>query len=295
MTVASEVIQLFPERKQVPLEGLYLNHRLPEISSRIGRPLVLTAYVTDRNGVVANKDAADELQVPPELKNPSDWRLFQELMAQSDVVISGSAYLKRYISSGERAEDILFQFEPGKKFENLGRWRLEAGFEKRQPDLVILTHNLDFEIPPDVLASDRRVFVFTTYAMAESKKAGALTDSGAVVIGSGETGVEGERLINYLGMGGEYHVIMMATGPSVLQLLLESDCLDLLYVTEVQREIGFDDPTDIRMILPEGKKVSELEEFTLTHRFVQENVSTEDGARTAQEFHRYDRKDLFAG
>jgi len=291
-SASEKVIQLFPEKKEVPLERLYLDQRLAGLSTEIGRPLVVTAYVTDRNGIVANRDEKKKLQVPPELKNPSDWRLFQELMAQSDVVISGSAYLKRVIASGSRAEDILFQFQPGNKFEELGQWRLEAGFMKRQPDLVFLSHRLDFQFPEGLSGSDRNIFVFTTYTMANSKEAGALADAGAVVVGSGETGVDGARLIDYLGMGPDYHVIMMATGPSVLDLLLAARRLDLLYVTEVQREIPFDDPADIRMMLPEGKKAKELEEFALTHRYSQGDITAEDGSPISQEFHRYDRKGL---
>ncbi len=295
MSASVQVTQLFPEKKQLPLEGLYLSQRLPEVASRIDRPLVVTAYVTDRNGVVANRGDHNNLQVPPQIKNDNDWRLVQEILAQSDVVISSSAYLKGVKASGGKAQDILFQFEPGGKFEDLGQWRLQAGLGKRHPDLVFLTHHLDFEFPPGLLGGDRKVFVFTTFAMAESKEAGAMADAGAIVIGSGETGVEGDRLIDYLGMDSSYHVIMMATGPSVLQLLLINNCLDFMYITEVQRELSLDDPSAIRTILPEGKRVDELERFTLTHRYLQENVTTSDGARTSQEFHRYDRKDLFSG
>jgi hypothetical protein len=84
----------------------------------------------------------------------------------------------------------------------------------------------------------------------------------------------------------------MATGPSVLTLLLRVDCLDFLYVTEVQREIPFQDPSEIRMILPEGRRLGELDNFTLTQRYAQENVKTDDGSLVSQEFHRYDRKDI---
>jgi riboflavin biosynthesis pyrimidine reductase len=294
MPASATVTQLFPKRKQVLLESMYLNQDLPGISKQIGRPIVVTAYVTDRKGIVAKTDENHKLQVPPQLKSTSDWRLFNELMAQSDAVISGSSYLKRFKISGKRAEDILFQFEAGQEYENLGQWRVAAGFKQRQPDLIFLTHSLDFEIPAGILGGDRKVFVFTTHTMAESREAGILTDSGAVVIGAGETGVDGKSLMDYLWMNSEYHVVMMATGPSVLALLLQAFCLDFLYVTEVQREIPFKDPSEIRMILPEGRKIGELKDFTMTHRYLQENVTTEDGALVSQEFHRYDRKNISA-
>jgi hypothetical protein len=87
---------------------------------------------------------------------------------------------------------------------------------------------------------------------------------------------------------------MMATGPSVLELLLEVKRLDLFYVTEAQLEIPFDDPSTVQTILPEGKKVNELKEFSVTHQYLQENVVTEDGSLISQLFLRYDRKGVLA-
>jgi riboflavin biosynthesis pyrimidine reductase len=260
-----KVTQVFPEERQVPLEGLYLGQRLADISARIGRPLVITDYLCDRNGVIAKADEHHEYQVPLETRNASDWRLFQELMAQADVILIGAAYLRRVVSLGSRAQSVLSQFEPGREFEELGGWRLSAGYKLRSPDLAIVSHGLDFRLPEGVTRSGRKVMVFTTNASAVSDQAGALTASGAVVVGSGEAGVEGNPLIDYLSSGMGYRVIMMATGPRVLQLLLEANRLDLIYVTEAQVEIPFVDPSTVQKILPEGKKVRELEQFSLVH------------------------------
>ncbi len=285
-------MELLPKEGPVRLEGLYLGQHLAELADKLGRPLVITTYVTDRVGVVANRDARNKFQVPPELKNPSDWRLFQELMAQADVVISGSAYLKRAITSGSRAEDILFQFEPGNPFEDLGQWRLEAGYPRRQPDLAFLTHRLNFDFPERLLRSGRKNYLFSSYSVADSEAAKSLAGRGVVSVGAGETGVDGHHLIEYLGKRGNYRVIMMATGPRVLNLLLKAGRMDFIYITEVQREIPFKDPADVQTILPEGKKVGELEEFILTHRFSQQDETAEDGSAISQEFLRYDRKGL---
>ena len=285
-----KVTQLFPEKQQVPLEGLYLDQRLSEISAKIGRTLVIANFLSDMNGIIAKRDEQNNFQIPPGLKNASDWRLFQELMAQADVIISGAAYLKRVLVQGNRAENIISQFEPGSGFEKLGEWRLSAGYKKRSPDLVIVTRSLDFKFPEEVIRSGRRVIIFTTYTMANSDQARALTASGAFVVGSGQTGVDGNMMIDYLSNELGYRVIMMATGPSVLELLLEVKRLDLLYVTEAQVEIPFDDPTTVQTILPEGRKVNALKEFSLTHQYIQENVATEDSSFISQEFLRYDRK-----
>ncbi len=90
-----------------------------------------------------------------------------------------------------------------------------------------------------------------------------------------------------------YRVILMASGPPVLELLLAAKCLDLLYITEAQLRIPFDDPAIVRTILSGGKKVGELREFHLTHQFIQKNVVTEDGSLISQSFLRYDANYLW--
>ena len=289
------VTQEFPKKRQVPLEGLYLGERLAELSVKIGRSLVVTDFLVDRHGVIAKADGQQHFKVPLELKNSSDWRLFQELMAQAHVIISGEAYLKRVSAPGSHAQDIFSQFEPGKAFEKLGDWRLSAGYKKRSPDLAIVTRSLDFKLPEGVLRSGRRVAVFATDALAGSSQAAALTASGVTVVGSGLAGVDGNRMIDTLSNGMGYSVIMMATGPGVLQLLLEAKRLDLFYLTEAQLEILFDDPATVQTILPAGKKVGELREFRVVHRYFQENVTAENGSRISQVLLRYDKKDALDG
>jgi hypothetical protein len=145
--------QLFPGNRQVPLEGLYLEQRLMDRASEIGRSLVLTDFLTDKNGVIAKTTNRGHFEIPRELKNSSDWGRYQELMAQADVIISGGSYFKRLASS----QDILYQFEPGSAFEELGQWRLNAGYKKRSPDVAIVTRDLDFELPEKLIQSGRSI------------------------------------------------------------------------------------------------------------------------------------------
>jgi riboflavin biosynthesis pyrimidine reductase len=282
--------QVFPVKKQVPLEGLYLDQGLQDMAAEIGRSVVLTDYLTDKNGVVAKAGKDGHFQIPVELKNSSDWGLYQELMAQADVTISGGSYYKRLRTKG--AQDILYQFEPGNAFEKLGQWRLSTGYKKRSPDLAIVSRHLDFELPEELVRGGRRIVIFTTDHMVNSDKARALKDANAMIIGSGEAGVDGGRMITTLANDMGYHVIMMVSGPHVLELLLAAKRLDLLYVTQAQVEIPFDDPATVQTILSGGKKISELKEFQLAHQFMQENVVTEAGSRISQLFFRYDRQDL---
>ena len=277
--------QVFPVKRQVPLEGLYLGQGLKELAAEIGRSVVLADYLTDENGVVAKAG-----KVPAELKNSSDWGRFQELMAQADVIISSGSYFKRLAKKG--TQDILYQFEPEGAYERLGQWRLDAGYRKRSPDVAIVSRRLDFELPGELRQSGRRVLIFTTDAMANSERASALGSGDVLVFGSGKESVEGDRLIAALAGDLSYRVIMMASGPQVLALLLAANRVDLCYVTEVQMEISSDDPAALQTILPEGKKIGELTEFHLTHRFTQDHVLTEDGSLVSQSFLRYDANGL---
>ncbi len=128
--------------------------------------------------------------------------------------------------------------------------------------------------------------------MASSDTAAAFRAAGVEVVATGETGVDGDRLIEYLQAGLGYHVIMLATGPSVLDLLLRSNHLDLLYISEAQMEIPFEDPATVRTILPAGIKPNELEDFVLTHKVLQENVRTDAGSFISQVFLRFDKKGI---
>ena len=282
--------QVFPVKKQVPLEGLYLDQKLQDLAAQMGRSLVLTDYLTDKNGVVAKAGKDGQFQIPAELKNASDWGSYQELMAQADVTISGGSYYKRLAADG--AQDILYQFEPGHAFEKLGEWRLSEGYQKRSPDLAIISRDLDFELPQELIRSGRRIVIFTTDSVANSAEARALKNANTTVIGSGEAGVDGGRMIATLADDMGYRVIMMVSGPQVLELLLAAKRLDLLYVTQAQVEIPFEDPTAVQTILSGGRKIDELDEFRLAHQFMQADVVTEAGSRISQSFFRYDRKDL---
>ncbi len=286
---SATVTEVLPKKRQLPLKGLYLGQDLARISTQTKKPLVTTTYLTDRDGIIAKADDHGHFQVPPETRNASDWRLSQELMAQADVIISGGDYLRRVATPGSHAQDILHQFEPGGEFEELGEWRVRAGYKRRSPDLAVVTRHLDFRIPERVLRSGRRTSIITTYAMANSAQAKALGALGTAVVGSDEADVDGNQMIDYLGDKEGARVIVMVSGPGVLQLLLAAKRLDLLYITQVQREIPFDDPTVVKRLLPDGNMMHEPREFRLTHQYSQDHVLTADGSVVSQFFLRYDK------
>lgn len=285
----TEIMEVLPERKIVYLEGLYLGHNLHRVSESLGKTLVYANYISDLDDVIAVKDSDGLFQVPKALKNPDDWRLFQELEAQADVTITSRAYLRRIALRSDRAQNVLMQFETGNEFEKLGEWRLQHGFKSRSPDVAIVGRRLDFIIPESVIQSGRKIIIFTTYEMANSADGKRLEDLGIVLVGSGVEGVEGKSMIDYLATQRGYRTIYMVTGPSVVKILLDAKVLDRLYLTQIHRKISADDPASVKKILHNGKKVSELGDFVLTKKYLQDKVVTEDHTITSQEFLLYEK------
>ncbi len=293
--------QIEPEEQRVSLEGMYLSHGLQKLAKSLGRPFVIANYVTDLNDVIAIEGARGS---PEELKNPADWRLFQELTAQADVLITGASYMNEFVEKGESVQNVLTQFDKGSPFEDLGIWREKHGL-KRNPDLVIVSRSLSFSLPETIFEGGRRAFIFTTYRMGDSEKAKELERAGATVIGAGNEGVKGAVMIERLDHEG-YKVIKMITGSRVLKILMDAQfrsqegellrkgALDRLYITRVDRKITEDWSSAITVL--EGKKVDDLTSegggFRLIQRYSHYKFT---GIETSQEFLVYERRDLASG
>ncbi|MFV1858878.1 MAG: dihydrofolate reductase family protein [Anaerolineales bacterium] len=299
-----EIRQIEPEERRVSLEGMYLSHRLQELAKRMDRPIVVANYVTDINDVIAVEGIRGS---PEELKNPSDWRLFQELTAQADAIITGASYMTEFEENGESVQNVLTQFDKGSSFEDLGDWREQNGL-KRNPDLVVVSRSLSFGIPKAISEGGRRILIFTTNSMEGSKNARELEKAGATVIGAGKKGVDGAAMIERLGQEG-YRVIKMITGPRVLKILMDAEfknqegevirrgALDRLYITRVDRKI-IDDLSGAVTVL-EGITVDDLTfeggGFRLIQRSTHDAIVGNDSYETSQEFLVFERHDLASG
>ena len=226
--------QLYPlPTQEVALEGLYLGHDLRRYSEQMGRPFVYTNYVTSIDGRIAiPRPEGRGMMVPKETSNDRDWRLFQELAVQADVIISSGRYLRDY-AEGKAQEILRVYDEP--RFADLGRWRAERGLPD-YPDLAIVSGSLDFPVPPFLTEGGRRVTIIT-HAAAEPARRRKLEKEGARVVEAGRSDVTGAAAIATLGELG-YRTIYMATGPRVHHLLLADNALDRLYTTVAHRLLG---------------------------------------------------------
>lgn len=232
--VTETIWQLYPmPAQEVDLNGLYLGHDLRRIGEERERPFVYTNYVTSIDGRIAiPRPGGKGMMVPKDTSNDRDWRLFQELAVQADVIISSGRYLRDY-AEGKAQEILRVYDEP--RFEDLQRWRTERGLSA-YPDLAVVSGSLDFPIPPFLTQSGRRVIVITNGA-ADASRRRKLEDEAGQVITAGEEDVSGRQAIDALGDLG-YRTIYMATGPRVHHLLLADGMLDRLYLTVAHRLLG---------------------------------------------------------
>lgn len=216
--------QLYPSRVEaISLEGLYLGLNLHRQAGE-GEVFIYSNYVASLDGRISrfNPETGD-YAVPKELANERDWRLYQELAAQSDMLIASARYF-RQLSKGN-AQDML---PVGSEFEDVKLWRLEQGL-KPQPDVAIISHSLDIPVQAIKMMADRSVYVVTSENSPEEKRC-LLEAQGVTVMMAGETMVEGAQLRKLLIASGFRSACMIA-GPEVHRTLIESNVLDALFLS----------------------------------------------------------------
>lgn len=223
--------QLFPENGQYSLKNLYLNHDLRQFGVD-ERPFIYANFVHSLDGRIAVPHPTKPgLIVPENVANSRDWRLFQELAAQADLIISSGRYLRDWADG--RAQEILRVDDP--EFADLRAWRQANGL-KPTPDIAIISGSLNFPIPEVLTANGRKVHIFTTANPEPARVAEIEAQAGDLHI-VGEESVSGEQMAAKMAELG-YQVVYSAAGPKILHLLLTGGVLNRLYLTQVGRLLG---------------------------------------------------------
>lgn len=231
--MSDTLLQLFPQPAQEhELHGLYLGHRLREQAAPADRPFIYSNYVTSLDGRIAVPSKEGGTTVPKKVANDRDWRLFQELAVQADIMITSGRYLRDYAKG--QAQEIL-QIYDDPRFADLKQWRLDNGLSPH-PDLLVVSASLHFPISEALTADGRKVLIFSVET-ADAERIARLEEEAGNVYIAGRDSVHGGRLVAQLKELG-YKTIYNATGPQVLHLLLESDVLDRLYLTYTGRLLG---------------------------------------------------------
>lgn len=232
--MSDNILKLYPTPSQeVKLKDLYLKQDLRSLKGGSDGPFVYSNFITSLDGRIAIPHAEkNELVVPGQLANPRDWRLFQELAVQADILLTSGRYLRQY-AAGDAQEILRIYDDP--QFEDLRQWRLAQGLPP-QPDLAVISGRLDFDIP-EVLLEDERSLVIVTTQSSDAMLRKELSERTGKLIIAGERSVSGKALVEGLsGLG--YRTIYNATGPKVHHLLLADRVLDRMYLTFANRILG---------------------------------------------------------
>lgn len=168
------VLRLHPAPQQrCGLKGLYLGLNLHRQASD-GDVLVYSNFIASVDGRIALPDPdSGEYVVPGDIANRRDWRLYQELAAQADVLLVSGRYF-RQLEKGCAQDMLPLGDEP--EYADLHDWRQRQQLAP-QPAVFVFSQSLD--IPVQALASlaGRQVAVLTG-AQADSGKRQELARAG---------------------------------------------------------------------------------------------------------------------
>ncbi|HHH42694.1 MAG TPA: pyrimidine reductase [Gammaproteobacteria bacterium] len=229
-----DILELYPDPgRKHRLNGLYLNQSLAPAAGRA--PFIYSNFISSLDGRIAMPGPDRQThQVPPAIANARDWRLFQELAAHADLIITSARYFRQIRDHEAQAE---LPVGRATEFDDLRAWRETRGLAA-QPDIAIFSASLD--IPPAALAPyrDRRLFLITGAGADPEKLAALQAGIPLEVITCGtQASVDASTLRTRLAALGYQRVYAIA-GPSVLHALAQGGALDQLYHTTAHCLLG---------------------------------------------------------
>jgi len=217
---------LYPvPHEDIALHGAYLKLELHRQAEE-GDLLIYANYIASVDGRISlfNEDAG-EYEVPVSIANRRDWRLYQELAAQSDVMITSARYF-RQLDQGH-AQDLL-PVGMGQAYADLLEWRKAQGL-KVQPDIVVISRSLDIPLPALDKLKGRTISVLTGCG-ASFEKVQRLERAGITVKMFETDAVSGKALKQWL-IDASYRSAYMIAGPEVHRTLIVDRVLDRLFLT----------------------------------------------------------------
>lgn len=225
--MTEQVLRLFPQpQEEVPLKGLYLGLDLYGNCSEA--PVVYGNFLSSLDGRIALSDPTIGTSwVPQDISNPRDWRLYQELAAHADVLISSARYFRQFADG--RAQDVL---PPGREddYSDVREWRLQKGMSA-QPAIAILSSSLNIPLKALDKYKSRELHVFTGRA-ADRVRVKQLENKGVRVHFAGEgLSVGGRELVDTLAAIG-FKSIYAIAGSEVFHTLLAAGVVNDLFLTQ---------------------------------------------------------------
>jgi riboflavin biosynthesis pyrimidine reductase len=228
-----DIVELYPNAgSRHRLQGLYMD-QIAEPDGDL--PFIYSNFISSLDGRIAVPGPdRNSHQVPPAIANHRDWRLFQELAAQADLLITSARYFRQSADQEAQAE---LPVGTSAEFDDLRAWRIQQGLAP-QPDIAVFSSSLDIPIASLREYRQRKLFVVTG-AQADSKKVEHISSSShAQLISCGQHGhVDASLLRRKLAELG-YRRVYAIAGPSVLHSLAQGNALDRLYHTTAHCLLG---------------------------------------------------------
>jgi riboflavin biosynthesis pyrimidine reductase len=226
------ILELFPgPARERALAGTYLEHAVHRLGSA-EKPFVYANFVSSLDGRIALA-RSDASYVPHEITTPNDFRLFLELHAQADCLVTHGGYLRAI--ARQQLDDVL-QVGTASGGGDLAAWRSAQGLPP-QPAVAIASASLDFPMPESVQRSAQRVYIVTGET-ADRDRVEAWRARGYEVLFAGRgRQVEGGPLTAALGRLG-FRSLYLLTGPRMLETMLRDRALSRLYVTVTHQLLG---------------------------------------------------------
>ena len=231
--MSKQLLRLFPTPSEmVPLKGLYLQENL-HLRGGPGHPFVYANFLSSLDGRIALEDETGVPYLPKSLTTDDDFRLFLELHAQADCLVTHGGYL-RALKEG-RLGNIL-QVGVHDLGWDLPSWREAQGLSP-QPAIVVASASLDFPVPESIKVSGQR-FMIATGQDADPDRVRAFEDQGYEVIraGAGKE-VNGGVLSRSLSERG-FNTLYLIAGPLMLETMVREARLSVLFQTISHQLLG---------------------------------------------------------
>ena len=232
-----KVVRLYPQpAESVSLQGLYLSlDRLA--GGEHSQPYVYANFLTSLDGRIALREQGkSHYHLPDSLKSDEDFRLFLELYAHADCIITHGGYM-RALHAG-RLGNVL-QLPELDWTAYLHSWREQQGLSKN-PDVVIISGSLDFPWHESLNDSGQKIHIATGGSYKKECKQDWQQQGHNVHEFGDAQHVDPKHLIDFLAEQG-YQSVYLVAGPDLLQDLINGNYVQRFFVTISHQLLGGDD------------------------------------------------------
>lgn len=228
-----DLLRLYPDYANRALDGAYLAHGLRERGSPEA-PFVYTNFISSLDGRIAQRDPdSGRYGVPRPIANNLDWRMFLELAAQADAVVTSGRRLRELAARARNLRCV-----PDLAGADYAAWRRARDLPPF-PACIILSATLD--LPFDAMRRlEHDELVILTTARPTTEQRAALDAAGVSYVHVANPRVRGTDVRDVARRRG-YRTLYSIGGPKVFHTLAADGVLHRLYITLSHRLLAGED------------------------------------------------------